>query len=253
MYGSREKVSKIFRNITKPMNLLLIDTSTKHFSLAISKGDKVIIYRNIYLKKVLSSSIIPAIERILNKAKVSLEQLDGFAVGLGPGSFTSLRVGLSTIKALALAIQKPIVGIPSLDLLAMNYQAKEPVRVCSLVDARRNLVYACLYEKNNLVLKRKSEYLLTSIDDLFNQLKADSINDKIIFIGDGVALFKEQIIQKAKILKTKWIPEFQEKNIFPQARNLLSLVQPRFTKKKYDHVDKLLPLYLYPEDCQVRS
>src|SRR3989304_5415259 len=102
------------------MKILSIDTSTKTFSLAVSDGEEILRSRNIKITRVLSSSIIPSIHQILKKAGIALSQLDGFAVGLGPGSFTSLRVGLSTIKAFALATGKPVVGIPSLDVLALN-------------------------------------------------------------------------------------------------------------------------------------
>ena len=87
------------------MKILSIDTSTKNFSLAVSKDGRVLRYRNIFLDKVLESSIIPSIEGILKSADVRFKDLDGFAIGLGPGSFTSLRVGLSTIKSIRVGCQ----------------------------------------------------------------------------------------------------------------------------------------------------
>src|SRR3989338_3422719 len=135
------------------MNILAFDTSSKHFSLAVAKDGKTLHSRSIFLKKVLSGSIMPAILGILKKAGLTLAKLDGFAVGLGPGSFTSLRVGLSTVKGLAYALKKPVVGIPSLDVLALN--VKEDGQICVVCDAKRNMVYACLYQKKGKELKRK--------------------------------------------------------------------------------------------------
>ena len=83
------------------MLILSIDTSTKHFSLAVSENGTVLGSKSLKSKKVLSSTIIPAIEKVLKKAGVTLDKIDGFAVGLGPGSFTSLRVGVATVKGLA--------------------------------------------------------------------------------------------------------------------------------------------------------
>ncbi len=225
------------------MNLLSIDTSTKRLSLAVSKEEKILKYRNVTLNRRLSSSIMPSIQEILDKSKMPLARLDGFAVGLGPGSFTSLRVGLSTIKGLAFAVHKPVVGVPSLDVLAMNVP-EENARICTLCDAKRDLVYACLYDKKGMNLKRNSEYLLTDIQDVLRRIKGD-----VTFIGDGLALYKRDI-DKAKGIT----PKFLDKgNIFPQARSLAYLAWQRFMKKKFDNIDQLVPLYLYPDHCQIKK
>src|SRR5689334_14283291 len=113
------------------MKLLAIDTSTNHFSVAVAEDDRVLAKENIVLTKVLENSIIPVINGVLTRAKIPLSQLDGFAVGLGPGSFTSLRVGLSTVKAFCMALQKPVVGIPSLDIIARGVDLKKG-QVCVL-------------------------------------------------------------------------------------------------------------------------
>lgn len=225
------------------MNLLAIDTSTKNLSLAIARNEKILKYRNVKLRRPLSSSIMPSIKRILDETGITLTQLDGFAVGLGPGSFTSLRVGLSTIKGLAFATGKPVVGIASLDVLAMNVQ-EDNVQICTLCDAKRNLVYACLYEKKGLVLKQKSDYVLKNIQEVLKQVKG-----KTTFIGDGIKLFRKEI-HKAE----GFIPKFADnKLIFPQARCMIPLAYHRIQKSKWDNVDHLIPLYLYPDYCQVKN
>lgn len=227
------------------MKLLSIDTSTKNFSLAVSDQDKILHYRNVKLNKVLSSSIIPSIRRILDQSGLSLKQIDGFAVGLGPGSFTSLRVGLSTVKGLAL--QKPVVGIPSLDILAMNVMQEKgsPVsQICTLSDAKRRLVYACLYQRQGNQIKRICPYLLTDIDDVLGKIKKETL-----FIGDGVGLYREVLSENRLVMLAS------ERNWFPQAKQLAALAFKRFSKGKQsgDNIDKLVPLYLYPKECQIRK
>lgn len=224
------------------MNILAIETSTKNFSLAVAKDAKKIIQRSIRLKGVLSTSIIPAIEGILKRSDLSLNDLDGLAVGLGPGSFTSLRVGLSTVKGLAFALGKPVVGIPSLDVLAMNLKNPPVRQICVLCDAKRNLVYACFYHKIGDSLFKKSAYLLIGIEELLGKIKADTV-----FIGDAIPLFKE------KILKAAGDRVFfaDVKDWYPQAKELVSLSRDRFQKRKFNPLDNLVPLYLYPKDCQV--
>lgn len=227
------------------MNILAIDTSSKHFSLAVAKDGKTLRYRSILLKKVLSDSIMPAIQGILKKAGLTFTKLDGFAVGLGPGSFTSLRVGLSTVKGLAFALKKPVVGIPSLDVLAMN--VKDDGQVCVVCDAKRNMAYACLYQKKGGVLKRKSKYLLTDIQNVLKQVKGE-----VTFIGDGVSLFKN-VIENAAGIKPQFTNCAPRCTIYPQAKHLAALALKRFESKEYDAAESLVPLYLYPEDCQVMN
>lgn len=228
--------------------LLSIDTSTRNFSLAVSIGEEVIRYRNIKLTKVLSSAIVPCIKEILSKSKVSLRGLDGFAIGAGPGSFTSLRVGFSTIKALAFATGKHVVSVPSLDIIAMNVQ-KQEARVCTICDAKRKMVYACVYEKNGMILKKKVQYLLTGIDFLL-----DKFSGEIIFTGDGINIFRQEIEEAGRLKKGKFVPKFEEEKFwYPCAPCIVPLALRRFRKKEFDNVNKIVPLYLYPEDCQVRK
>ena len=235
------------------MNILALDASTKNFSLAVSQNGRVRCFRNIRLTKVLDESIIPAVEEILKKSKLTLGQVDGFAVGLGPGSFTSLRVGLSTVKALSMATGKPIVGISSLDALAMNVIDQPCDEICTIVDAKRNLLYAAFFKKQKGRLKRTGGYVLTNVADLLERA-----HGRTLFVGDGITLYRSQIEQaydeSAQKRKTNCRALFaDEHDGVPQARKLAALASGRFEKKEYDDVDKLVPIYLYPANCQVRK
>lgn len=235
------------------MKILALETSTRHFSLAVLSGDKVAAQKNTVLSKVLESSIIPAIDRMLGGLKITLKDIDGFAIGLGPGSFTSLRVGLSTVKAFCLATGKPVVGVPSLDALAQNVKDKPCDEICTIVDARRNQVYACLYKKKGEGLKRTSDYLLTTLDNVL-----DRVHGETLFVGDGLILYREVIVKAyqdaARRKKTGCTPLFtEEKFWYPQAGELAKIAYLRFQKNDVDSADKLVPLYLYPEDCQVST
>lgn len=225
------------------MNLLAIDTSTKNLSLAVAKNGKVVKFRNTKLVRPLSSSIMPSIKGILDSAGIPLAKLDGFAVGLGPGSFTGLRVGLSTIKGLAFATNKPIIGISSLDVLAMNIK-DDQAQICTLCDAKRNLLYACLYSKKGSVLKKKGDYVLKSIDEVLKK-----VTGKVIFIGDGVKLYRDDI-NKVKRISPTFV---NGKLTLPQARCLIPLALEKFQKGRKDNIAALVPLYLYPEHCQVQN
>jgi len=224
------------------MKLLSIDTSTKNLSLAVSDGGEVIRYRNVPSAQIVSKSIIPQIRRILGLFQMTVNDLDGLVVGTGPGSFTGLRVGLSTVKGLAFALDKPVVGVSSLDIIASGV-VTDMERICIISDARRNMVYAAFYQRTASGVCRVSDYLLAGIDGVLNEIK-----EPTALAGDGIRIFKEDILKK-KVRAGIFI--VQEKYWFPQARHLAVLGMERFKDKKTDHVGQLVPLYLYPENCQV--
>lgn len=122
------------------MKILSIDTSTRIFSIAVLDDEKVLSSCDIKLEKALSNSIIPVIDKGFKKAECSLVDIKGFAVGLGPGSFTSRRVGLSTIKAFGMATGKPVAGVSSLDVIAEGVKSLGPDQICVACDAKRNMV-----------------------------------------------------------------------------------------------------------------
>lgn len=229
------------------MNLLCVDTSTRRFSLAVKSGGKILRHKNITINKILESSMIPAIHRILDESEIPLKKLDALAIGLGPGSFTSLRVGLATTKGLAFAAGKPLVGIPSADVLAQGCLKIGPSRICTVSDAKRNLVYGCLFEAKNGKLSRKSDYLLTGIKELLTRVKGETV-----FAGDGVDLYKEIIAAESK--RWKFQPVWAGKKFeFPNAKDLADLAEPAAVRGKFVAPEKMVPLYLYADDCQVVS
>jgi tRNA threonylcarbamoyladenosine biosynthesis protein TsaB len=215
------------------MYFLSLETSTKTFSLALNKDEKVLRYRNLKTALVLEDSILPAVDKILDSAGIKFSQIDGFAIGLGPGSFTSLRVGLATVKAFAMATGKPVVGVPTLDIIAHGVKFGTCDEICVINDARRGKVYAALYGPQ----RRKSDYLLTSLDDVLKK-----VHGKTLFVGDAVGLYRESL-SKFLLADEKWW--------YPQSRVMAALAYERFQEKRYDDAASLLPLYLYPYDCQV--
>ena len=168
------------------MYFLSFETSTKIFSLAVNKDEKVLRYRNLRSASVLEDFILPAMDKILDAAGVKFSQIDGFAIALGPGSFTSLRVGLATVKAFAMSSSKPVVGIPSLDIIAQRIKISGKAfgpydEICVINDARRGKVYACLYGPQG----RKSDYLLASVEDVL-----EKVHGRTLFVGDALLLYR---------------------------------------------------------------
>ncbi len=228
------------------MNILAIDTSTKLLCVgAINNTGKIVEY-NIDTSRQHMEMLLPVIKKTLRRLKVALNELDYFAVGLGPGSFTGLRIGLATIKALSLSLNKPIIGISSLDIIAANAAEANTDIVCPLVDAKRHLVFTTIYNRGtNSRLKRKGGYSLISIEELL--LKLDS-SKRVSFLGDGLMLYKQTLKHSTK--RSAFLPE---EAWYPKAGNLIRLSLDLINRGKLSSPDKIKPIYLYPKECQIRK
>ena len=226
------------------MNILAIDTSSKYFYLAIAEDDKIRVSICRPSGRELSRMIIPLIEKALKKAGLSLEDIDYFACGLGPGSFTGLRVGLAVIKGFAFSLNKPVAGIVSLDVIAGS-QSNFSGYVCPVVDARRSLVYSAIYRAKNGILKREGRYLLVPLKELLAKLKG---RDKVIFLGDGLSLYRGDI-EKELGLRAHFV---DEGFWYPKPENLLRLAREKIKNREIADLDKLVPFYMYPKECQIK-
>jgi tRNA threonylcarbamoyladenosine biosynthesis protein TsaB len=220
------------------MNILALDTSLRDASLAVAKDGKLVRSREHSFNKDLSAKLSGHIKSILKSASLTLKKVDALVVGLGPGSFTGLRVGLSTAKAISYALNIPVVGLASLDSIA--YGLPDDGQICVIRDAKRQLFYACRYEKKGKQLKRTSAYMLVSMEDLLR-----TVEGKTVFAGDGIALAKEAL------LKHDGASLAPQKYWSPSAKHLLALAQERIAKKDFDDARTLVPIYLYAQDCQV--
>jgi len=214
------------------MKILAIDTSTDYLSLAVTDGGKILGRFHRRIGRNHSSMLIPMIDSLLKKARLKLKDIGGFVVSIGPGSFTGLRIGVATVKGLALATGKPIVAVPTLDAVARN-AGRFKGAICPVLDARKNKLYACIYESDGKVIKRRSKYLLVSAQDLLEKIKR---YDKIFFLGDGTALLGK------KAGKADW---------YPRAEVAARLGLEDFKKRKFVKAEDLEPLYIYSKECDI--
>lgn len=225
------------------MKILGIDTSTKFLSIGILDNTKIYEY-NLELDRRHSSLLAVSIKRVLDALGWSPGDIDYFACGLGPGSFTGVRIGLSAIKGLGFALKKPLVGISSLDILARNARLADKTQASVVValDAKRNLIYSSVYKYKGDTLERAAPYALVTLDEFFKKIKPSSI-----ILGDALALYKDQILKNtrgARILeKDYW---------YPAGRNIVNLALERIKNKKIDDVFDIKPIYLYPKECQIK-
>jgi tRNA threonylcarbamoyladenosine biosynthesis protein TsaB len=227
------------------MRILGIDTSTKFLSIGVLDNSSIYEY-NLELDRRHSSLLAPSIQRVLDALGWKASCVDYFACGLGPGSFTGVRIGLSAIKGLGFALKKPLIGIPTLDILARNVKLTDNrsyAFVVPVLDAKRGLVYCSVYRNKEGSLKRVAPYTLATLDELYKKIKPNSI-----LLGDALSLYKEQILKNTKrtalLDKDYW---------YPCGRHIVILAQERIRENKIDNLFKIKPIYLYPKECQIKK
>lgn len=165
-----------------------IDTCCMAATAALVAEDRLVAQTVQNNKKTHSQRIMPMIEQMLYQAEIELSDINCFAAAAGPGSFTGVRIGVATVKALAHAAGKPCVAVSTLQALANNVACFDGI-ICPIMDARRNQVYNALFKGESM--ERITEDRAISIDDLLSELK--ETEGKIIFNGDGVAVFADKI------------------------------------------------------------
>lgn len=175
------------------MKILAIDASGIAGSVAYIKDYEIVGEYYICYKLTHSETIMPMLENLKQIIDLPLEELDAIAVTSGPGSFTGLRIGVATAKAMALALNIPVIGVPTLDVLANSLYFTEHL-ICPIMDARRQQVYTSLYQWQEGSLKRLTDYEALPIETLLGTLEAKA--EKVIFLGDGEKVFKEEIVNK---------------------------------------------------------
>lgn len=172
------------------MKILAIDGSGVAAGVAILEDEKIVAEYTINYKLTHSHTLMPMINEICTMIKEDLSTIDAIGVTSGPGSFTGLRISAGTAKGMALGLNIPIVGIPTLDAIAHNIPYTNHI-ICPIMDARRNHVYTAMYKWEDDVLVRLTEHLVIPMVDVVEMAKA--YQGKIIFMGDGIEVYKEII------------------------------------------------------------
>lgn len=182
------------------MKLIALDSSGLVASVAVVEDDILVAEYTIQYKKTHSQTLLPMLDEIRNMINLDLEQVDAIAVAAGPGSFTGLRIGSATAKGLSLATGKPIVAVPTVDGLAYNLYGTDKI-VCPIMDARRNQVYTGIYrflwQDGECCLDIIKGQCAVSFDEIAEEL--NELEREVIFLGDGVPVFKDCMKEKMKV------------------------------------------------------
>lgn len=207
------------------MLILAVSTSSKICSVALLEEDKCIEELNIENQKTHSENLVPLIDKLLKSTNKKISDLNLIACDNGPGSFTGIRIGISTVKSIAEVNQIPVVACSSLEGLCYNIKPLTST-LCSLIDARNNQVYCGIFDYNYNLL---TDYIADDINVVMEKLAKF---EDISFVGDGSVLHNSLLFGNFVIDN-----DIHAKNIGVCAFN-------KFKKGIYETADSIIPMYL---------
>ncbi len=222
------------------LNILFLDTSSEILSAALFQQGRIM---DINLSRQAGRDVTAVIKEFLNLCRIKLNQIDYICLGLGPGSFTGMRIGCAVAKGLALGADKPVISMSS--FFSIAYQSVFEGRdIVVIQDARRGLVYFGHYAWDKKYLLKQKKIGLGQLENFLADLSRIS-GQSLIFTGES---FKFGTIIKKILPKADVVPA----SVYPLAKYMLKEAQRKIKNKQITLLDKLEPLYLYKSDCQVR-
>jgi len=224
------------------MKILAIETSTRMGSIALVEGPLLKAQHILNISATHNQRLLPGIERILADAGWSLDDLDGFAVSLGPGSFTGLRIGLSIVKGLAWATGKPLAGVPTLDALALNVSFVSHT-ICPILDARKGEIYTALYRQGDEgIPQRLTSYMAIKPEEL-----VALISETTVIIGDGLLSYGDYLKRE---LGNRLVLAPPHLSVI-HASSVAWLGWHRLRSGESEDVSSCTPLYVRPSEAEL--
>jgi universal bacterial protein YeaZ len=226
------------------MLTLAFDTSSKTVAVALLQDDVILYDAIINVDLNHSEVLLPAIDQACLQTKIKISEIDLFASTIGPGSFTGLRIGVSTLKGLMLATGKPAVGISSLAALALNVGKSSKI-ICSAMDAGRGQVYIAYYRYNE--------------NGLLDQIGTDKAVDpreishnpeqEVVFVGDGAIKYADIISN----IKTKEINIASAAQQYIRASSVGILGREKYNRNELLNAETFVPVYLRSADAHMKK
>jgi tRNA threonylcarbamoyladenosine biosynthesis protein TsaB len=224
------------------MTILAIDTATAQVGVAIGDGNGVLGEIRLAGDRRHAEQLAPAIRSLCESTGVGLEQLAAIGVGIGPGLFTGLRVGVTTAKVMAQALRIPIVPVPSLDLIAYPLRHTDRL-IVTVVDARRHEIFSARYRPAPSGVQRDGEYAVGSVTDLVVDLLAG--RDEVLIAGNGAVRFRSEFegLDRVELADA----EFAE----PSVAALVELAAAKMEREEFSAPTDVVPLYLRESDADL--
>ncbi|HEX9665312.1 MAG TPA: tRNA (adenosine(37)-N6)-threonylcarbamoyltransferase complex dimerization subunit type 1 TsaB [Thermodesulfobacteriota bacterium] len=223
------------------MRVLGIETSTHSGSVAIIDGDTILGEIFLNVGPSLSEKLLPMVDWLLREAGMKRNDIEGIAVSSGPGSFTSLRVGISTAKGMAFSLGIPIVGVSSLEVLSRNL-LHTPYTICTIIDARRKQVYAAFFKCiGDEPIRLKEDCLINPVELIA------MISEGTIFVGNGAVLYRDLIEKSLGNHAMFCTSSFN----FPKASHCAQVAINKMSGDNKGEISQFSPQYLSKADAEI--
>ena len=211
--------------------LLCLETATKSCSVALARDGVLLHFKEEVSEKYSHSEQLTLfIESLLQEQRIELSDLDAIAVSKGPGSYTGLRIGVSTAKGLCYALDKPLIGVSTLEAMASGMEKKIPNKLyCPMIDARRMEVYMAFFQAGKQLTDIKAHIVETNS---FSKMLAKK---KVLFFGDGAEKCQGLISHVNATFIT---------DVYPSAKDMVALAENAFMQKQFENIAYFEPYYL---------
>ena len=211
--------------------ILCLETATKSCSVALAKDGQLLAFQEEVSEKYShSEQLTPFIDSLLQEQGIALTDLDAIAVSKGPGSYTGLRIGVSTAKGLCYALDKPLIGVSTLEAMASGMEKKHPNKVyCPMIDARRMEVYTAFFQNGNQLTDVEAHIVEA---DSFSEMLAQS---EVLFFGDGADKCQEVITHANATFIS---------SVYPSAKDMVAVAERAFSQQQFEDVAYFEPYYL---------
>jgi len=224
------------------MLILAMDTATPQVAVAIGDGGVVRGEVRVVGGRRHAEQLAPAIRYVCAETGVRLDRLAAIAVGIGPGLFTGLRVGVTTAKVMAQALRIPVVAVPSLDLIASPLRHTNRT-IATVIDARRKEIFSARYRAVPGGVQRDGEYAVGPVEDLVADLEATG--EEVLLAGDGVSRYREHFAGMDRVAEAG--PEFEA----PSVAALVQLATARVEREEFTTPWEVHPMYLRESDAEL--
>ncbi len=219
------------------MTILAIDSSALPVSCAILRDGRMTAEFTISIKLTHSETLMPLVDDMLKRSGISFDEIDAFGVSKGPGSFTGLRIGTATVKGLAMAADKPVIPVPTLEAMAYNIYGGDAL-IVPMMDARRKNVFTAIYEYLDNGLREIMPQSAIPLRDLLE--KVNGLKRSVVFTGDGIYSFREDLEEAVKVPFLIAPPHLS----MQRAGAVGALAEVYYNKGKYTDAGSFRPDYI---------
>jgi tRNA threonylcarbamoyladenosine biosynthesis protein TsaB len=223
--------------------VLGIETSTRQTTVALGNEQGIVAGTLLARGRPSHEAVIPSLQHLLRWSDLPLSAIGGVAVGLGPGLFTGMRVGIASARTLAQALSLPIVGMASLDVLAFPARYSRRL-ICAAIDAKRGEVFFAFYRPVPGGVARETDFRVAPPDRLLAELEAR--REDVLVVGGGGLVYRRHLERAGSHI------EFASAALAsPSASALVELAIPRFEREDFDRLYDVKPLYMRKSDAEI--